>query len=54
MGYLDDMRLKMMKNLNENIYPSSGGSATFVVYTTKSVVFATNMTGIHTLYTLGL
>ena len=36
MSYLDDMKWKKMKDLNENIYPSSGGSATYVVYTTKS------------------
>jgi hypothetical protein len=27
MGYSGDMKLKKMKDLNTNIYPSSGGSA---------------------------
>jgi hypothetical protein len=42
MDYLGDMKLKKMKDLNAK-------STTFVVYTTKSVVFATILTGTHTL-----
>ena len=42
MDYLDDMKLKMMKNLNEI-------SATFVVYNSILGVYATKLTGIHTL-----
>ena len=47
MDYLDDMKLKMIKNLNVI-------SATFVVYTTKSVGFATILTWARTLYPINI
>ena len=43
MDYLDDMKLKMMKDLN-GIY------ATFVVYNSILGVYATKLSGIQTLH----
>jgi hypothetical protein len=37
-----------------NTCPATDGSATFVVYNTKSAVFATILTGTHTLRAISL
>ena len=49
--YLDNDKLKKMKDLNGNTCPASDGSTTFVVYTTKFGGFPTLNSGIYTLAT---